>query len=298
MISKRFGSLVGVLLERFVIHQTYRIELEERESKKGESIFFMSLIFFLTFKVRVVRMASTKQVYAMKKLKKSEMISKDQVLHVRNERQLHADSNTIHGHNDWVVALYYSFQDPNYLYLIMEYVPGLFSFFFFFVCLFCFLHIFFLLFSHYFSSVGGDMMTLLIEYDTFSEEVTQFYIAQTICAIHSIHQLDYIHRFPSHFPSLLSHTFLISLSLCLFLDYRDIKPDNLLVDRHGHLKLADFGLCTGVESSRFAQMYKALKGKDFALQSSDYKEMSRMKKKETWKKKRRLEVFLWIALYC
>mmetsp|Transcript_16845 Transcript_16845/g.26240 ORF Transcript_16845/g.26240 Transcript_16845/m.26240 type:complete len:513 (-) Transcript_16845:33-1571(-) len=183
--------------------------------------------------VRVVVMKQTKEVYAMKKLKKSEMITKDQVLHVRNERQLHADSNTVHGHNEWVVSLFYSFQDIDYLYLILEYVPG------------------------------GDMMTHLINLDTFSEEVTQFYIAQTICAIHSVHQLDYIHR--------------------------DIKPDNLLVDKDGHIKLADFGLCTGLESSRFAQMYKALKGKDFALQSSDYKELSRMKKKETWKKKRRIE---------
>ena len=131
-------------------------------------------------------MKQTKEVFAMKKLKKSEMISKDQVLHVRNERQLHADSNTIHGHNDWVVALYYSFQDPNYLYLIMEYVPGL--------CLsFPQLSLSFFLILRFF--LGGDMMTLLIDYDTFSEEVTQFYIAQTICAIYSIHQLDYIHRF-------------------------------------------------------------------------------------------------------
>ena len=110
-------------------------------------------------------MKSTNEVYAMKKLKKSEMIMKDQVLHVRNERQLHADSNTFHGRNDWVVSLYYSFQDPHYLYLIMEYVPG------------------------------GDMMTLLMKYDVFSEDVTRFYIAQSICAIHSIHELDYIHRF-------------------------------------------------------------------------------------------------------
>ena len=72
----------------------------------------------------MVVMKNTGEVFAMKKLKKSEMISKEQVLHVRNERQLHADSNFVHGRNDWVVSLYYSFQDENYLYLIMEFVPG------------------------------------------------------------------------------------------------------------------------------------------------------------------------------
>ena len=60
-------------------------------------------------------------------------------------------------------ALFLS-QDPVNLYLIMEFLPG------------------------------GDMMTLLMKKDTLSEDVTQFYIAETALAIDSIHKVGFIHR--------------------------------------------------------------------------------------------------------
>ena len=79
--------------------------------------------------------------------------------HVRAERDVLAESNS-----PWVVQLYYSFQDPSYLYLIMEFLPG------------------------------GDLMTMLIKYDTFSEDVTRFYIAECVLAIEAVHKLGFIHR--------------------------------------------------------------------------------------------------------
>ncbi|CAA2974582.1 serine/threonine-protein kinase tricorner-like isoform X2 [Olea europaea var. sylvestris] len=132
--------------------------------------------------VRLCREKKSGNIYAMKKLKKSEMLSRGQVEHVRAERNLLAE---VASH--CIVKLYYSFQDTEYLYLIMEYLPG------------------------------GDVMTLLMREDTLSEHVAKFYIAQSILAIESIHKHNYIHR--------------------------DIKPDNLLLDINGHMKLSDFGLC-------------------------------------------------------
>lgn len=64
---------------------------------------------------------------------------------------------------------------------------------------------------------GGDLMTLLMRKDVLSEDESRFYIAETILAIETVHKVNYIHR--------------------------DLKPDNILLDKHGHVKLTDFGLC-------------------------------------------------------
>ena len=66
--------------------------------------------------------------------------------------------------NPWVVKMFYSFQDIQNLYLVMEFLPG------------------------------GDLMNLLIRKDTFTEQETQFYIAEAVLAIDFIHSLGFIHR--------------------------------------------------------------------------------------------------------
>ena len=131
--------------------------------------------------VHVCREKKTGKIYAIKKIKKQVLIIKNQIRHVINEQIIMSKAST-----PWIVELKASFQEGDYLYLVMEYLPG------------------------------GDLMNLLIEKDILTEKEAKFYISELILAIESIHNLDCIHR--------------------------DIKPDNILIDKNGHIKLSDFGL--------------------------------------------------------
>eukprot|EP00981_Chlorochromonas_danica_P012279 scaffold4734_cov176-Ochromonas_danica.AAC.5 len=132
---------------------------------------------------------SVVMIPALKSMLKENMIVKNQVDHIRAERDILSES-----HNPWIVQLFYSFQDTQNLYMVMEFLPG------------------------------GDLMGLLIKKDTFSEEETRLYVAEMVCAISSVHALGYIHR--------------------------DLKPDNVLLDWNGHLKLIDLGLCKKVDFTK------------------------------------------------
>ncbi|CAD8062818.1 unnamed protein product [Paramecium sonneborni] len=63
---------------------------------------------------------------------------------------------------------------------------------------------------------GGDLGNLLTKYVKFSEDVARFYICEIILALESLHKS------------------------CII--FRDLKPDNVVLDNKGHAKLTDFGL--------------------------------------------------------
>lgn len=123
---------------------------------------------------------------------------------------------------------------------------------------------------------GGDLMTMLINRDTLTHEETKFYMAEVALAIDSIHKLGFIHR--------------------------DIKPDNILLDASGHVKLSDFGLCTGNRPIHKTSFYTdasknpgLISGQDFTgpINPSDNlhhnkKDKKAFSKSDHWKKNRRL----------
>ena len=131
--------------------------------------------------VHVCREIKTGEIVAIKKIRKDILQQKKQIKHTMDEQDFLSKVNS-----PWIVKLKASFQEGDFLYLVMEYLPG------------------------------GDLMGLFVARDILTEDEARFYICEMILAIDSIHELNCIHR--------------------------DIKPDNVLIGKDGHIKLTDFGL--------------------------------------------------------
>jgi serine/threonine kinase 38 len=139
--------------------------------------------------VRVCRQISTGDIVAVKKMRKEDMLNKNQLMHVRTEKEIMTASDP------WIVKLKYSFQDDLFLYLVMDFLPG------------------------------GDLMNLLMKKEILTEDEARFYTAEMILAVDSVHKLNCIHR--------------------------DLKPDNILIDKYGHIQLSDFGLAKIADKTFF-----------------------------------------------
>lgn len=132
--------------------------------------------------VFLARKRATGDLFAIKMLKKSDMIAKNQITNVRAERMIMMNRTQ----SPFVVKLFFTFQSPEFLYLVMEYLPG------------------------------GDCASLVKVFGALPPAWAQQYLAEMVQGLEYLHSTGVVHR--------------------------DMKPDNLLIDHHGHLKLTDFGL--------------------------------------------------------
>ncbi|CAF3809462.1 unnamed protein product, partial [Rotaria magnacalcarata] len=133
-------------------------------------------------KVVLCRERTTQRIFAMKMLRKSLVITNNEVVHTMDENKI-----LRHIRHPFITNLICAFTTSDRLCLVMECVNG------------------------------GELFFHLNREKRFSEERIRFYIAEVACAIGYLHSRKII--------------------------YRDIKLENILLDRFGHIKLVDFGLC-------------------------------------------------------
>jgi tRNA A-37 threonylcarbamoyl transferase component Bud32 len=120
------------------------------------------------------------QRYAMKMLKKENIVKMKQVEHTLNERKILSSIDF-----PFIVKLAYAFKDASNLYMVLEYVSG------------------------------GEMFTHLRKTGRYSEENACFYASQIVLTFEYLHYLQIV--------------------------YRDLKPENVLYDSSGYVKITDFG---------------------------------------------------------
>mmetsp|Transcript_23537 Transcript_23537/g.47620 ORF Transcript_23537/g.47620 Transcript_23537/m.47620 type:complete len:327 (-) Transcript_23537:1241-2221(-) len=134
-------------------------------------------------RVRICTHTSTNQTFAIKMLRKTDVIESNHVRHVMSEKNvLNEISEEKH---PFIVNLHASFQDDNRLYFVMECV------------------------------IGGEFFTHLRKAGRFDDYTAKFYAAHIILIFEYLHSKDVV--------------------------YRDLKPENLLLDKDGFLKITDFG---------------------------------------------------------
>ncbi|KAG6923778.1 protein kinase N1, partial [Chelydra serpentina] len=135
-------------------------------------------------KVLLSEYSRTGELYAIKALKKGDIVARDEVESLMCEKRIFETVNS--SRHPFLVNLFACFQTPEHVCFVMEY------------------------------TAGGDLM-MHIHTDVFTEPRATFYAACVVLGLQFLHERKIV--------------------------YRDLKLDNLLLDKEGFVKIADFGLC-------------------------------------------------------
>jgi len=161
----------------------------------------------------------------MKILKKSEIVRLKQVEHINNEKEILSEVDC-----PFLVKLSWPFPLPlskklfSFLFQLLTYASSNFEFV---LCRYCTFQDEVNLYMVLEYVVGGEIFSHLRQAGRFSNETSLFFAAQLTSAIAYLHERGIV--------------------------YRDLKPENLLIDRDGNIKITDFGFAKKVED-RFVSL--------------------------------------------
>ncbi len=162
-------------------------------------------------RVHLVQSNHNQRFYAVKVLKKAQVVRMKQVEHTNDERRMLQKVK-----HAFLVTLWGTFQDSKNLYMVMDFVEG------------------------------GELFSLLRKSQV-SDISFQYYYRQFYTISQYMHSLE-----EKRFPNPVAKFYAAEVTLALdylhsmHIIYRDLKPENLLLDRHGHLKITDFGFAKEV----------------------------------------------------
>ncbi|KAL8961187.1 MAG: hypothetical protein Q9193_002222 [Seirophora villosa] len=158
VLGKGSFGVVRLVRQRDSTHDEHPLQSPTTSAEQVKGILRTTLDGQRAFQRREVK--KTKEVYAMKVIRKSDMLRNSQEGHLRAERDFLVSSEK----SRWVVPLIASFQDRTNLYLVMDYM------------------------------VGGDFLGLLFRKDILKEKKARWYVAEMILCVEEAHRLRWIHR--------------------------------------------------------------------------------------------------------
>ncbi|KAI8907524.1 kinase-like protein, partial [Powellomyces hirtus] len=139
-------------------------------------------------KVYLVKRNIDGKLFALKSMRKDNVVKMQQVQHVQNERHLMENVR-----NPFLVGLEATFQDSQHIFMIIDYMPG------------------------------GDLFGQIQRLGHFEEPLARFYATEVAMALSYLHSENIV--------------------------YRDLKPENVLLDVTGHAKLGDFGFAKVIDGT-------------------------------------------------